>query len=105
MVQAKSDDYTNEYKKTLITLITRLVPSCIIYLFGSRARRTHSSGADIDIALDAGHTLDRTTLFSLFDAIEESNLPIFVDVIDLHDPFLSEEMKREIKDDGILWKK
>ncbi len=91
-----------EYKNFLIKVIHRNIPNCKIYLFGSRARRTHRPGADIDIALDAGEKINFRKLFDIQDEIEESSLPLFVDLVDLHSA--SSELKNEVKNEGILWK-
>jgi predicted nucleotidyltransferase len=89
------------YKKILLAIILKHLPRCKIYLFGSRARNSHNQGADVDIALDAGAPLELKTIFKIKNEIEETNIPVFVDVIDVYS--VSEEMKKQIKKDGILW--
>lgn len=90
-----------KYKDFLIKIIKENLPNCKIYLFGSRARKTHRSGADIDIALDTGEKIKFEILFEIQDKIEESNLPLFVDLVDLNSA--SNELKMEVKNEGILW--
>lgn len=91
----------NQYKKIILTIIQRELPSCRVYLFGSRARRTNSPGSDIDIALDNGDKISPYSLSVIKEAIEESSIPFFVDVVDVHvvDPGLIEQIKK----DGVLW--
>ncbi len=52
-------------------------------LFGSRAKGTHSSGSDIDIALK-GNGLSNTILNLLIFLNQESILPYHFDIIDYH---------------------
>ena len=53
------------------------------FLFGSRAKGTHSNGSDIDIAL-RGETLTLNDILSLKGQIEEFNLPYKIDLILIH---------------------
>ena len=87
------------YKKILISIIRKYLSECKIYLFGSRARKTHSVGSDVDLAVDAGQKVDFRILRKIKDDIEESNIPYFVDIIDLHN--VSEEFKESIEKDKI----
>ncbi len=70
-------------------------------LFGSRARKTQTSGADYDIAIDNGHKIPSTTMLHISSDIEDSNIPVHVDVIDLHN--VSEKFLACIKEDLITW--
>lgn len=90
-----------DIKKELITIIHHHVPGCKIMLFGSRARGTQADGADFDIAIDAGHKLPFTTMLNISDTIEDSNIPVHVDVVDLHS--VSTTFLAEVKKDAILW--
>lgn len=90
-----------KYKKQLITIIHRHVHSCTIYLFGSRARKTNKEGADVDLALDAGKKIDLNVILTIKDEIEQTTIPVFVDVVDFQSA--PKELKEEIKKDGILW--
>jgi uncharacterized protein len=92
----------NRYKQLLISLIDRKLPECRMWLFGSRARKTNQQGADIDLALDAGRVLTMQEIFSLKEAIEESDLPVFVDLVDIRN--VSEDFLNQIKKEWIPWK-
>lgn len=92
-----------DYKDILINIIKKHLPHSKIYLFGSRARSTHSPGSDIDIAIDAGIPIERAILGALKEEIVESNIPLFVDIIDLND--ISEDIRQQIKKEGVLWDK
>lgn len=89
------------YKPILIEIILKYVPNCKIYLFGSRARGTHKEGADIDLVLDAPEKISFMTILKIQHEIEETTIPVFVDVVDLDGT--SDDFKNEIKRDGILW--
>ncbi len=56
--------------------------SCIVYLFGSRARGTHTPTSDVDIAVAASEDIGGK-LGALREALELSMVPFFVDVVDL----------------------
>ncbi|KKQ48826.1 MAG: polymerase beta domain protein region protein [candidate division TM6 bacterium GW2011_GWF2_38_10] len=90
-----------KYKKILENLILEKIPHCRIYLFGSRARGTAQSGADIDLALDAGEPIAFDTLCVLQDAIEQTDIPVFVDLVDL--ATASDLLKNEVIKEGIVW--
>ncbi|QQR49561.1 nucleotidyltransferase domain-containing protein [bacterium] len=91
------------YQDKLLEIINKHLSECSVYLFGSRARNTHREGADIDLALDCGKKLDISTLFKIKSDIEDSTIPIFVDLVDLQDA--SPDLKNEIMNDRILWQK
>ncbi len=89
------------YKKELLSIIHQHLPGCTVYLFGSRARKTHRQGADIDLAIDAGKKVDLNTILSIKADIEETTIPLFVDVVDMH--AISSDFKEEILKDKIIW--
>ena len=54
-----------------------------VYLFGSRARGDQRVWSDVDIAVDPQGPMPEETLVNLRGALEESSVPLFVDVVDL----------------------
>ena len=90
------------YKTILMDIIDKQLPGCFIWLFGSRARKTNKPGADFDIALDAGRVLTTEEMFAIKEAIEESSLPVFVDIVDIRN--VSPDFLNQISQDWILWK-
>ena len=90
-----------EYKKLLVKIITKNVPTCKIYLFGSRARKTNDPSSDIDIALESQKNIPFNVIGNIKEEIEESKIPFFVDILDFNS--ISNEMKKEISKDKILW--
>lgn len=74
-----------------------------IYLFGSWARGEQRRGSDVDIAIDGEGPSLSSKISDLRDFLEESAIPYRVDVVDMR--LASEDLKREIGRDGILWSK
>ncbi len=75
-----------------------------VFLFGSRARGDHRPASDIDLALLPQDPLPRGLVAEIREALEESPVPFFVDLVDLVDlseasPGLCERVLRE----GIEW--
>ena len=92
-----------QYKKTILDIIHHVLPNCTVYFFGSRARKDHSEGADIDIAIDCGRSINLDKLYKIKDALQETTIPLMIDVVDLY--VASDTFKKEVKKDGIIWKK
>lgn len=92
----------DSYKAVLMNIIDKQLPGCLIWLFGSRARKTNMPGADFDIAIDAGRTLTSAEIFNLKEALEESSVPVFVDIVDIRN--VSHEFLNQISQDWIAWK-
>ncbi len=96
-------EHFERYKNKLLEIIKKRLPEGKVYLFGSRARGTQSSGADIDLALDDGKSIDLKLIMKLHGDIEDTTIPLSVDLVDLHDA--SDKLKEEVEKEGILWKK
>ncbi|MBD3231464.1 nucleotidyltransferase domain-containing protein [Candidatus Dependentiae bacterium] len=93
----------NRYKKILLDIIHKQLPGCKVYLYGSRARSNHRSGSDIDIALDMGKPIDDKIMFNIRDKIEETVIPLNVDLVDFYTA--TGEFRKQIEEEGVLWKK
>ena len=89
-------------KHKIIALISALLPEAKIYLFGSRARGTHSQWSDIDLALDAGKPLEPQDIGEINDLMEALTTPYKISVVDIYR--ISELMKKAIEQDKIVWK-
>ena len=90
------------YKTLLLSIIQKHFPDARVYLFGSRARGDARSGSDVDLALDIGKKIELRALFALKDDIDESEVPVFVDVVDLQRAM--GEFREQILKYGVLWK-
>lgn len=91
----------NYYKETLVRIINGQLPGCHIWLFGSRARKTNKSGADIDLALDTGRPIPLSKLLDIQEDISRSDIPVFVDLIDINSA--AADFLDQIKKDWIQW--
>jgi predicted nucleotidyltransferase len=89
-------------KNKIIAVISALIPDAKIYLFGSRARGTHSERSDIDIALDAGRELPIEDVDEIRRMFLNSNIMYTIEIVDLHQ--VSQAMHDAILKEGILWK-
>ncbi len=89
------------YKNEILSVIQKFLPHAKVYLFGSRARGTHKEGSDVDLALDTGTKIDISTILDIKDAIYETTMPVFVDIVDMHS--IPDVLKEEIVKEGILW--
>jgi uncharacterized protein len=90
-----------KYKNKLIQIIRMYLPTCKIFLFGSRAKGTHTTGSDIDIAIDNITEISNKIMGKIKEEIEASTIPFFVDVVDIH--AVTNEMKEQIKKYGVEW--
>jgi predicted nucleotidyltransferase len=91
-----------KYKQAILDIILSKLPSCKVTLFGSRARKTNQPGADIDLALDNCSPIPTQKLGEIAEIIENSNMPLMVDLVDLHTA--TESLKKEVIREGIVWK-
>lgn len=76
--------------------------TCVVYLFGSRARGTHTITSDIDIAVASPDDLGNK-LSALREALEFSTIPLFVDVVDLSQAGAT--FLEQVRNEGvIIWR-
>lgn len=75
--------------------------NCQLFAFGSRARGDHREFSDLDVLVEAKDKLDeiRTSISSIRDQLEESELPIKVDIVLEAD--LAESYKASVTQDKI----
>ena len=77
-----------DLKPAHLDLVKRIVhqsaPGVRIWAFGSRVTGHAKEFSDLDIALEGAGELDTNLLYALRDELSESDLPIAVDVLDLH---------------------
>ena len=95
-------DRLEDYKNIIIPIIELHAPDAKIILYGSRARGDFKEGADIDIALDTGKNINHEVMNNIIEGLEESHLPIFFDIVDFSK--MTDDMKKNILRDGIVWK-
>lgn len=92
-----------EIKEKIIRLVVAMIPQVKkIYLFGSRARGTHSPRSDIDIAIDANRKLSTVEIGELKSVLSETNIIYKIDVVDINS--IPEDLRKTILQEGVLWK-
>lgn len=89
-------------KEKIIAILAALFPDSKIYLYGSRARGMSSKWSDIDLAIDAKEPIHFAKIGEANDVMSELNIPYKVDVVDFHS--VTDEMRKEILRDRIVWK-
>jgi hypothetical protein len=72
-----------------------------VYLFGSRARGDARLASDIDLAIEPRGDLPASVLAKLADELEESTIPVRVELIDLRTA--GERLRDSVRRDGIRW--
>ena len=69
-----------------------------VILFGSRARGTNNEKSDIDIAVYGCNDFEK-----LKDKIDEELWSLLnVDIINMNSKYVSDELRKEIKKDGVV---
>ncbi len=66
-------------------LLSSHVPDVTVWAFGSRVKGTAKAWSDLDLVLVDKQALPPKQVFKLQDALEESDLPMKVDLVDWHD--------------------
>ena len=92
-----------ESKRKIVAVLSALFPQAEIYLFGSRARKTHSQWSDIDITLKEDKKISRYAIGEAVSMLGASNMPYKIDVVDFNS--VTDDMRKSIEDEGVLWKK
>jgi len=94
---------TEKYRDILIPIITKYLPEAKILLYGSRARDDERPSSNIDIAIDAGGTIDDDTMQYIRSDVKESDLPIEFNIVDFY--AISAQEQETILEDAITWYK
>jgi uncharacterized protein len=90
-----------ESEKKILAILSALMPNVTIYLFGSRARGTHSPRSDIDIALKGTTLLSRHAIAELVRMLQASDIPYKIEIVDFNR--VSDDMRASILKEGIIW--
>lgn len=89
-------------QETIIRILDALFPGVKIYLFGSRARGTHTERSDIDLAIDTGRMLSISEIGEARRMLGELNIVNTIDVVDMHS--IPDYLKETILKEGKIWK-
>lgn len=90
-------DLAPAYAEIVRGLLAAHMPDAEVWAYGSRVNGAGHDGSDLDLVLrlPADVRVERSRLGQLKDALEESNLPILVDLLDWAQ--LPEAFRREIE--------
>lgn len=96
------------YKERLLPIILRNFPTAKIILYGSRSQgniiKKHYGVDTIKIALDTGYKIDPPLIKGLKESLSyEAAVTVPRDIVDFH--AVSEELRQQIVQEGIDWKK
>jgi len=95
-----NNKYIQQLRKLIIDFLAGY--NVRVYLYGSHAKGTTHKTSDVDIAILPKGKIPKDLFSRLREAIEESTIPYNVDVTDLTQ--VSDEFRRQILKDAILWK-
>lgn len=90
----------NELKQIIISELHN--ENVRVYLFGSWARNEEKKSSDIDIAIEEREQLPLSKWLHLIEHVEESTIPYKVDIMKLNEA--SQEIRENIKREGVIWK-
>lgn len=88
-------DLSTENLTLLKKIISEFIPKCEIRVFGSRVNGSAKPYSDLDIAIKCNEKIDRKIFNGLKEALQESTLPIRVDILDWSS--ISEEFREVIE--------
>ena len=74
-----------EIHSVVLSILRRHIPFADfhVFLFGSRATGHATPRSDYDVALDAGRPVDWSVMTRIRGDLEDSDIPVRVDVVDL----------------------
>ena len=100
MSDAKHLDLPEEDMQIVAGILSSRLPDRPVYVFGSRATGSARRRSDLDLAVGGTMPLTLRQRALLNDDFSESDLPIFVDVVDLN--VIDPNFRRRIERDFIM---
>ena len=79
MIDLDDEDYHE-----LVDILHTHLKGCKVYAFGSRVRGNNQQFSDVDLYIEGDDQIQIETLLDLREALSESNLPVFIDLVDNH---------------------
>lgn len=77
-------DLATQHLETVRRILADHVPECEVRAFGSRVVGKAKAYSDLDLALVGAGKLDIARLGRLREALQESDVPVRVDILDWH---------------------
>ncbi len=87
-------DLTPKHLELLLAILRQRVPNVRVYAYGSRVTGKARPFSDLDLALHGDGPIPREHLAQLREDLTDSDLPMRVDLVDLHQ--ISEPFKEVI---------
>jgi predicted nucleotidyltransferase len=84
VADAHTLDLEESWLQTVQEILQRHVPDRPVFAFGSRTRGGTKRRSDLDLALGGAEMLSTRVMADLKEEFSESDLPIFVDLLDLN---------------------
>ena len=72
----------DKHLRTIKKILAQHLPQARVFAFGSRVSGKPRKYSDLDLAIEMPQPLDLRSLRKLKDALEDSDLPICVDIVD-----------------------
>ena len=92
-------DLKPEHRRIVYDILTRYLPGREVQLFGSRANGAAKPYSDLDLVIMGDEVLPVTTMRILRDALDDSDLPFQVDLVEWAGT--SEEFRKVIEKSAI----
>lgn len=91
------------HQQILIDIFTQLVPDKQVLAYGSRVKGTAHEGSDLDLVIinSAAPNQPIESIVEIRSAIRESDIPIFVDILDW--AVIPESFRRSILENSVLF--
>ncbi len=89
-----------EILKKVVEIVSKHLPQCRIYLFGSRAKGTARENSDFDIAVDCGSKVPFSVMARIEEELEELPTLKSFDLVDLS--LVSEDFRKTVKRTGVI---
>ena len=97
MIEAPTIAIAPEEARIVLEILEARIPDHAVWIFGSRAKNRARRRSDLDLAIAGSERLPLDLYLDLKEDFLQSDLPYFVDVVDLHD--VAPEFKRRIEPD------
>jgi predicted nucleotidyltransferase len=98
---ATEEDYINLLKDLILNLIDR--ENYAVFIFGGRARGRTGKAVDIDIGFLGNGPLAKDHLADIYYAIEESEIPYKVDLVDFYS--VDQQFRNIALSEILIWNK
>ena len=89
-----------EILKKVVEIVSKYLPNCRIYLFGSRAKGTARKNSDFDIAVDCGSKVPFSVMEKIEGELEELSTLKSFDLVDFS--LVSDDFRETIKRTGVI---